>query len=88
MRHFLFFVFFAVIGYPISYFFQSGMVRAKMTLPEYLQHIPDVFKTLENSDFSDIGVTAIATMVVCGIIGVVLSVATASRKDAPKKEEE
>ena len=31
-----------VIGVPISYYFQSGMVRAKLSLGAYISHLPEL----------------------------------------------
>lgn len=38
-----------VLGYPISYFFQSNAVRSKMSLGDYVGHIGDI---LTRSDLS------------------------------------
>jgi hypothetical protein len=32
----------AILGYPVSYFLQSSMVRAKLSLPQYIVHVGDV----------------------------------------------
>lgn len=70
----------AVLGYPISYFFQPGALRAKMSLGDYVQHIGDIMQS------NDLRVTAIGTWIGCTIlfciIGAVLG-ALLPRKVAP-----
>ncbi len=51
----------ALMGYPLSYFFQAGALRAKLSLGEYIQHINDVLND------GDLGPTAIITVVGCAV---------------------
>ncbi len=63
----------AIVGYPISYFLQSGLVREKMSLGEYIQNADAVFDAINQKATSDIAFTAIGTMVVCGVVCALLT---------------
>ena len=59
-----------LLGYPISYFFQPGALRAKLSMADYIQSIGDVL----NSRNDGIAMTAIVTWVICPIVFAVLGV--------------
>jgi hypothetical protein len=61
----------ALIGYPLSYFFQPGMVRAKMSIAEYVQNIEKIMDAPDDIVATAIGVW-IASAVVFAIVGFVL----------------
>ncbi len=69
-----------IVGYPTSYFFQPGALRAKLSLTQYVQHISDVFNS------KDLVGTAIGVWIGCVIIfsllGLMLSLAANSRRDS------
>lgn len=68
------------LGYPLSYLFQSELLRAKCPFfPDYFKSIGDVLGAV-NSEMPSIGWTAIGTMAACGIILCLLSVVL-SRKN-------
>ena len=69
-----------VLGYPLSYYFQSDIVRMKMSLGDYITKFPDVLGTIGKSS-SEIGWTALITMIVCAAITeVILILATKKKK--------
>lgn len=53
------------VAYAISYFFQSPMIRAKVSLGDYFVHIVDVFTTDATAP------TAIITMFVVGFLSLI-----------------
>ena len=55
-------------GYPISYFFQSGALRAKMSLGDYITKIDDIFGS------KDLAPTAIGTWIACVILCPVIAI--------------
>ncbi len=59
-----------IVGYPLSYLFQPGALRAKMSLGDYVSHIGDILDTKDLAGTA-IGVW-IATVVVCGLLGMAL----------------
>jgi hypothetical protein len=69
-----------IVGYPLSYWFQPGALRTKLSLGGYVEHMSDV---LQSRDFAG---TAIGTWIGCVLVfalgGLLLSVATNGRKDA------
>ena len=68
----------AVIGYPLSYYFQHPMLRNKVPLGKYISHISDV---LGEEDFRGTAIgTWIVALIVCTAIGFAIGV---SRKPKP-----
>lgn len=49
-----------IIGVPASYFFQSGAIRAKLSVAAYLEHLPELLKAYPSDIFPPILLT-------CGI---------------------
>ena len=70
----------AIVGYPISYFLQSGLVREKMSLGEYIQHADAIFDAINEKATSDIAFTAIGTMLACGVICAVVTALVSKEK--------
>jgi ABC-type multidrug transport system ATPase subunit/ABC-type multidrug transport system permease subunit len=68
-----------LLGYPLSYFFQPGALRQKMSLGDYIQHIGDVFNS------KDLVATAIGVwigaVIIFALLGLMLTSAMASRRD-------
>lgn len=61
-----------IAGYPISFFFQNAIVREKLGMGGYIQHIGDVFKSLFEKGDKSVGVTALVTMLVCSLLAQVI----------------
>lgn len=42
-----------VLGYPVSYFFQPGLIRQKLSIGQYISHIGDILgdKNLSGTAF-------------------------------------
>lgn len=70
----------ALIGYPLSYYFQPEALRLKVPLGKYIQHISDVFgdKDLRSTAI----VTWIVAIIVCAVIGSVMG-QNADQKQKP-----
>ncbi len=69
-------------GYPLSYLFQAGAVRAKLSLGDYIQHIGDVLKA-EHLAATAWGVW-IGSVIVFALVGLMISAAlTADRGGKP-----
>jgi hypothetical protein len=61
-------------GYPMSYFFQPGALRAKMSMGSYIESAGDV---LQHNDLAPTAIgTWIASVIVFTIIGYVLGALT------------
>ena len=59
----------ALIGYPLSYYFQPAALRLKIPLGNYIQHISDV---LGEKDLRSTAIgTWIVAIIVCAVIGLV-----------------
>jgi len=67
-----------LVGYPLSYFFQSGALRAKLSLGGYIEHISDVFNSRDLVGTA-IGVW-IGSVLVFALIGVMLNAAMSGRR--------
>jgi len=68
-----------IVGYPLSYFFQPGLLRAMVSLADYIQHIDMVF-----SDKHLVGTAVgvwIGSVIVFALIGRMLSVAINKKRD-------
>ncbi len=52
----------ALVGYPLSYFFQPGALRAKISMGEYISHMGEIFRDKELSSTATL-VWAAATVV-------------------------
>jgi hypothetical protein len=59
-----------LFGYPVSYFFQPGALRAKFSMADYIQHIGDIMshQPKPGDFFGDLADTAIVTWVACVIL--------------------
>lgn len=69
----------AVLGYPVSYFFQSGALRAKLSLGGYVEHFQDV---LQSKDLASTAIGVwIATIVIFAFIASVIDGMTDRKKD-------
>jgi len=68
----------AVFGYPISYFFQSGALRAKVSMGGYIEHMDAI---MENPEM---GPTAKGVWIACIVIfvlaGLTISNITSNRR--------
>jgi predicted PurR-regulated permease PerM len=69
-----------ILGLPLSYFFQSPLIR-KIPLSEYLKHIPQLLtnsggtpeqRAMESAMIGNPVAVLVMTCVVCAIIGAVL----------------
>lgn len=69
----------AAVGYPLSFFFQNELVRAKLGMGGYLEHFVDVLKTIGDKQGSELGWTALITMLVCGLLGQLVLTLAAGR---------
>ena len=60
-----------VLGIPISYFFQPGIIRTKLTCGEYITRLPEMIAdTLKNPD--DLGIKVLLTLVItCVVLSVI-----------------
>ncbi len=59
-----------VLGYPLSYFFQPGALRAKMSLGDYISHISDILGSQDLSGTA-IGVWFVS-IVALGALGLAI----------------
>ena len=78
MKHAIFAVVGGALGYPISFFFQNEMIQHKVGgFGGYIQHIGDIL----GSGGAEIGArsTALSTMAICAVIGLVISIVTANK---------
>lgn len=85
----------ALLGGPLSYWFQPGMVRQFVSFPLYVSKLMEAAGNLgsvsQGSD--DFGIvqtimeTVISTMVVTGIAGAVIGVVLGARRDARRKQQ-
>jgi hypothetical protein len=68
-----------ITGYPLSYFFQAGVVRQKLSLGDYIQKIGDVFRS------SDLAGTAIGvwigSVIVFALVGLMFSLAMSKGRE-------
>lgn len=53
-------------SYPVSYFFQPGVLRAKVSLGDYISHANEVIQTKELQS------TVIACLIICPLVGALL----------------
>ena len=66
-----------IIGIPISYWFQPKIIRAKLSLTDYIKTIPDFFSGQDSSnafgDFSgNLILSCVIFAVLFGVIGYLL----------------
>ncbi|MDT4967408.1 MAG: hypothetical protein QOJ64_2145 [Acidobacteriota bacterium] len=59
-----------ICGYPLSYFFQPGALRAKVSLGQYIEHFSDIMGAKDLQ--STVVVSLIIAVVVGAVIGFVL----------------
>jgi hypothetical protein len=64
----------AVLGIPISYFFQPGLVRAFLSLGEYMSKFQSIWSS------NDMGGTAHGTVLFGGILGAIGGAMLAARR--------
>jgi hypothetical protein len=64
--------------YPLSYFFQPGALREKVSLGEYIQHYSDVMA--DNTLKSTVVGTFIISLLVGGALGLFISRAANKKK--------
>ena len=57
-----------LVGIPLSYYFQPSIVQAKVTLPEYLKHVPEILQD-QSGDYI---LPFLLSIGICGLIGGVL----------------
>ena len=62
------------VGIPVSYWFQSEMVRAKFSVGDYLaKGIPEVLDALASGNMNDnttsILITIVISCIVCSVVG-------------------
>lgn len=59
----------AILGVPLSYYFQPDAVQAKLTLPKYIQELPEIMKS-ENPDIiAPVVLSVFLCTLIFGIIG-------------------
>jgi hypothetical protein len=57
----------AAVGVPLSFFFQSGLVRASVGLGDYVMNFRNVWTRVET------GMTARVSVILCGVAGAVVA---------------
>lgn len=68
----------AVFGYPISYYFQPGALRAKLPMGGYIEHISDILSSKELQS------TAIGTWIVAVVVFAIIGFALGNAADQKK----
>ncbi len=68
----------AICAYPLSYFFQPGALRAKLSLGQYIEHFSDVVGTKELQ--STVVVSFVIAIAVAGVIGFAMGRAADQKK--------
>ena len=63
-----------LLGIPLSYFFQPGLIRAKFTCGEYITNLPQLLEgILKNPD--DLGIQILLTLVItCAVTSIIFAV--------------
>lgn len=57
-------------GIPLSYLFQNGLVRNKLSLGDYIAKLPDIIGAAgDRNDMAGIVVTLVVTCVIFAIVG-------------------
>jgi hypothetical protein len=59
-----------VLGYPLSYYFQSGALQAKLSLGGYIEHFSDIIG--DQNLLSAVILGFIVAIGVCGVAGYVI----------------
>ena len=69
-----------MLGYPLSYFFQPGVLRQKLSLGDYISHIGDILNSRELAGTAW-GVW-VGSIIVFALLGLVLgNLANSSRRN-------
>ena len=59
------------VGVPLSYAFQPGLIRGKLTCGEYITHLPQMIADILKKP-DDFGFQVLMTLVVtCGVTGII-----------------
>ena len=60
-----------ILGVPISYYFQPGIIRVKFTCGQYVSNLPDMIRgILKHPD--DVGIQVLVTLVLsCVVLSVI-----------------
>lgn len=78
MRKALFTIFGAIIGLPMSYYFQSEMLRAKVSLASYIEHLDRMTK------YEGVAGNILFSIVIFSVVGFLIGSYLDSK--APKNE--
>jgi len=71
----------AAIGLPLSYFFQAGLIRAILSLPQYVEVlVKAIVNGTGGRDQSGIMKTALISVLVMAVIGTIFGAWLSSRK--------
>lgn len=68
MKSAIFAILGGLLGIPLSYYFQPGIVQAKLSLPEYVKHVPEIF----SDQSGDYLAPLLLSVALCAILGGVL----------------
>lgn len=59
----------ALLGIPLSYYFQPDIIQSKLTLSEYLSNLPDVLRDDSGNYMVPVILSVILSALVLGIVG-------------------
>ncbi len=59
----------ALLGIPLSYYFQPEIVRAKLSLSEYLTHLPEIVTDESGAYIAPVILTVLISAMVLGVVG-------------------
>lgn len=63
-----------IAGIPVSYLFQPKPLQNKLSMGDYITHLPDLIERVaKNPDESRILITLVVSCVICGMIGIAVA---------------
>lgn len=74
-----------LLGIPLSYYFQPGIIQMKFTLPEYLTQLPAVFEEGNPDYIVPVVLSCVIAALVCSAFGAFIDKA-GSQKQAQSSE--